>query len=112
MDLMDSTLIFLSESAGCPAVASLARAARDQLRDRGEVDYALLNELIGQASGAGVLHDMRGKYSPTAYEAIIAPVVAELGWRTPVPSRPSWRQSPAPGSPDDPLTAPVWPPTS
>lgn len=110
MDLMDSTLIFLSESATCPAVESLARSAHDQLTDRGEVDYPLLNELIGQASEKGVLQAMRGKYSPAAYEAIIAPVVAELGWRVPVPQRPSWRQSPAPGSPDDPLTAPVWPP--
>jgi hypothetical protein len=109
MDLMDSTLVFLSESAGYPAVESLARTAYDQLADRGEVDYLLLNDLIGQASGKGVLQAMRGKYSPTAYEAIITPVLQELGWRTPVPSRPSWRQSPAPGSPDDPLTAPVWP---
>jgi hypothetical protein len=55
MDLKDSTLMFLSESAAFPAVASIARTAYGQLAAGEEVE------------------------------------------------------SPAPGSPDDPLTAPVWP---
>jgi len=111
MDLMDSTLMFLSESAGYPAVASLARTAYDQLAAGDEVDYRLLDDLIGEASGKGVLREMHAKYRSAAYEAIITPVLEEIGRRKPVPSgRSSWRASPAHGSPDDPLTAPVWPP--
>jgi len=111
MDLMDSALMFLNESADYPAVASIARTAYDQMAAGEQVDYRLLDDLIGEASGKGVLRAMRRKYNPLAYEAIITPVLAEIGRRKPVPAhRPSWRESPAPGSPDDPLTAPVWPP--
>jgi hypothetical protein len=113
MDLMDSTLMFLSESSGYPAVASIARTAYDQLAAGEEVDYRLLDDLIREASGKGLLRAMHARYSPTAYEAIITPVLKEIGYRKPVPpgrEHPSWRGSPAHGSPDDPLTAPVWPP--
>ena len=107
MDLKDATLMFLSESADHPAVASLAQSAYDRLAAGEEVDYRLLNDLIGEASGKGVLRAMNSKYSPTAYEAIISPVLDEIGRRAPIRSS---RRPPAPGSPDDPLTAPSWPP--
>ena len=110
MDLMDSALMFLSESAGYPAVASIARTAYDRLAAGEEVDYRLLDDLVGEASGKGVLRAMHRKYSPTAYEAIISPVLEEIGRRKPIPPRRLRRESPALGSPDDPLTAPVWPP--
>jgi hypothetical protein len=107
MDLKDATLMFLSESADHPAVASLAQSAYDRLAAGEEVDYRLLDDLIGEASGKGVLRAMHRKYSPVAYEAIISPVLDEIGRRKPVRSP---RQPPAPGSPDDPLTAATWPP--
>lgn len=98
--------MFLSESADHPAVAALAQSAYDQLAAGDEVDYRVLDELIGEASGKGVLRAMNRKYSPTAYEAIIAPVLGEIGRRKPIRSD---RRPPAPGSPEDPLTAPAWP---
>jgi hypothetical protein len=107
MDLKDAALMFLSESADHPAVASLAQSAYDQLAAGEEVDYRLLDDLIGEASGKGVLRAMNRKYSPVAYEAIISPVLDEIGRRKPIRSS---RQPPAPGSLDDPLTAPTWPP--
>ena len=107
MDLKDATLIFASESAGHPAVASLAQSAYDRLAAGEEVDYRVLDDLIGEASGKGVLRAMSRKYSPTAYNAIISPVLEEIGRRKPIQS--AWRSSPEPGSADDPLTAPTWP---
>jgi hypothetical protein len=99
--------MFLSESADHPGVAALARSAYDRLAAGEEVDYRVLDELMGEASGKGVLRAMNRKYSPTAYEAIISPVLNEIGRRKPIRSD---RRAPAPGSPDDPLTASAWPP--
>lgn len=106
MDLKDATLMFLSEAAGYPAVASLAQSAYDRLAAREEVDYRVLDDMIGEASGKGVLRAMRRKYSPAAYEAIVSPVLQEIGRRKPIRSD---RHAPAPGGADDPLTAPAWP---
>ena len=107
MDLKDATLMFLSESAAHPAVASVARSAYDRLVDGEEIDYRVLDELIGEASGKGVLRDLHRKYSPEAYEAMIGPILQEIGRNKPIRSR---RPPVAPE--DDPLTAPVWPPRS
>jgi hypothetical protein len=105
MDLKDATLMFLSEAADHPAVASPARAAHDRLARGEEIDYRVLRELIDEASGKGVLRAIHRKYSPTAYEAIITPILREIGRRAPVPERP------APDPESDPLTAPTWPQT-
>jgi hypothetical protein len=107
MDLRDATLMMLSESAGHPAVACLAQSAYDQLVCGDAVDYRLLNDLIGEASGKGVLRAIHAKYSPTAYEAMIAPILQEIGRQAPVRSRGHC----APADPeDDPLRASAWPP--
>lgn len=108
MDLKDAGLILASESADHPAVALVAQSAYDRLVQGELADYRVLNDLLGEASGKGVLRALHRKYSPTAYEAIIMPICQEIGRQAPV--RPRRRASPAPGSPDDPLTAPVWPP--
>jgi hypothetical protein len=51
------------------------------------------------ASGKGVLRAMHRKYGPVAFEAIVMPVLQEVGRRAPIrSSRPSW----LPG--EDPLT--------
>jgi hypothetical protein len=104
MDLKDATLVLLSESVEYPAVASIAEAAYDQLFRAGTVDYRLLNELIGEASGKGVLRALHRKYSPVAYDAVITPILKEIDRQAPIPPR-------SPRNPeDDPLTATVWPP--
>jgi hypothetical protein len=105
MDLKDATLMFLSESAACPTVASIAQSAYDRLVEGEEIDYRVLDELIGEASGKGVLRDLHRKYSPEAYEAMIGPILQEIDRTKPVRSR---RPPVAPE--DDPLTAPGWPP--
>ena len=107
MDLKDATLMLLSESAAQPAVASLAKSAYDRLARGEQVDYRLLDELIGEASGKGVLRALHAKYSPTAYEAIIMPILAEIGRQAPVKSSGYSR----PADPEtDPLRASTWPP--
>jgi hypothetical protein len=89
MDLKDATLMVLSESDAHPAVASLARSAYDLLARGEQVDYRLLDELIGEASGKGVLRALHARYSPVAYEAIIMPILSEIGRQKPVPPRAS-----------------------
>lgn len=106
MDLKDATLMFLTESAAHPALASIARSAYDRLADGAEVDYRVLSELMGEASGKGVLRAMRQKYGPITFEAMIMPICQEIGRRAPVPPR---RR---PATEDDPLTAPTWPPAA
>jgi hypothetical protein len=100
MDLKDATLMFLSESAAYPAVAEIAQSAYDRIVDGEDIDYCVLDELVGEASGKGVLRAMRQKYGPVGFEAIIMPVLQEIGRRKPIHSaRSTWR----PG--EDPLTA-------
>ena len=97
--------MFLSESAAYPAVASIARSAYDRLAAGEEIDYRVLDELIGEASGKGVLRELHRKYSSEAYEAMIGPILQEIGRSKPIQS-----QRPPVVPEGDPLTAPVWPP--
>ena len=107
MDLKDATLVMLSESADHPAVVSVAQSVYDRLVNNEPADYRLLDELIGEASGKGVLRALHAKYNPTAYEAIIMPIMTELGRLKPIRSSRQWR----PVDPEtDPLLASTWPP--
>jgi hypothetical protein len=109
MDLKDATLMLLSESADHPTVASIAATVYDRLVLGEPIDYRLLDGLVGEASGKGVLRAIHQKYSPTAYEAMIMPILQEIGRRKPIRSR--WQPTTPSGHQDDPLTASVWPPT-
>jgi hypothetical protein len=102
VDLTDATLMFLAEAAGYPAVAQLAQSAYDRLVDGEDVDYRVLSDLVGAASGTGVLRSIRRRHGPAAFDAIVMPVLNEIGQRAPIRSARSayaWQ----PG--DDPLTA-------
>jgi hypothetical protein len=100
MDLKDATLMFLIEAAAYPAVAEIAQSAHDHLAEGEEIDYRVLSDLVGEASGKGVLRAMNQKHGPAAFEAIIGPVLGEIGRRAPIRSnRPTWQ----PGD-GDPLT--------
>ena len=102
MDLKDATLMFLAESAAYPAVAELARSAHDRLVEEGDIDYRVLDELVGEASGKGVLRAMRQKYGPVAFESVVGPVLQEIGRRKPIrSSRYGYTWQPG----EDPLTA-------
>ena len=104
MDLKDATLMFLTESAAYPAVAEIAQSAYDRLAEGDEIDYCVLNDLVDEASGKGVLRAMRRKYGPVAFEAIIGPVLQEIGRRKPIRSdRYGYTWQPG----EDPLTAGV-----
>ncbi|HUN34800.1 MAG TPA: hypothetical protein VMU95_22590 [Trebonia sp.] len=103
MNLQDATLVFLIESQEWPSVAAIAKTANDRLLDGEVVDYRLLDDLIGEASGKGVLRVMRKKYDPIAFEAILAPIMDVIARTKPIKSsRPEW--VPAPG--EDPLAVP------
>jgi hypothetical protein len=100
MDLRDATLMFLVESAAHPAVSEIAQSAYDRLVEGEYIDYRVLSDLVDEASGKGVLRAMHHKYGPTAFEAIVMPVLQEIGRRAPIRStRSTWQ----PG--EDPLTA-------
>jgi hypothetical protein len=100
MDLKDATLMFLAESASYPAVAEIAQDAYDRLVDGQDIDYRVLDDLVGEASGKGVLGAMRQKYGPVAFEAMVMPILREIGLKKPIRStRYTWK----PG--EDPLTA-------
>jgi hypothetical protein len=105
MDLEDATLMILSESAAHPGLAKLAQSAYDQLTTDGQVDYRVLSDMIGEASGKGVLRAIHRKYGPVTRDAIFGPVLREIDRQKPVPPRGT---APArPGGPD-PLTAASW----
>jgi hypothetical protein len=83
MDLKDATLMILIESAAHPSVAKIAQAAYDQLASGQEVDYRVLDNLVGEASGKGVLRAIGQKYGATAHEAIFAPFFVKSTGRSP-----------------------------
>ena len=91
--------MIVAESAAQPEVARLAQAAYDTLAGGGEVPHQLLSDMIGEASGTGVLRILHRKYSPTACDALLMPIFREIDRQRPVPPRPR----PAPE--DDPLTS-------
>ena len=79
--------MLLSESDEPPAVASLAKSAYDLLAAGEQVDYRLLDDLIGEASGKGVLRSLHAKYGPVGHEAIVGPILTEIGRQKPIRSR-------------------------
>ena len=86
MDLRDATLMFLIESAAHPEVSEIAQSAYDRLVEGEDIDYRVLSDLVDEASGKGVLRAMHGKYGPVAFEAIVMPVLQEVGRRAPIRS--------------------------
>jgi hypothetical protein len=106
MDIKDATLVMLGESADHPAVASIARSVYQRLVNEEPVDYRLLDDLIGEASGKGVLRALHARYSPVAYEAIIGPILAEIGRQKPIRSQ---RYAKPVDPESDPLLASTWP---
>src|SRR5580693_2768964 len=87
MDIKDATLMMMAESADHPAVASLAESAYQRLASGEPVDYRLLDALIGEASGKGVLRSLHAKYGPVGHEAIVGPILTEIGRQKPIRSR-------------------------
>jgi hypothetical protein len=85
MDLRDATLMLLAESGAHPDLVRIAQSAYDDLSHGTDVSYEVLNDLLGEASGKGVLGALRQKYSPAAYEAILEPICREIGRQAPVP---------------------------
>jgi len=94
------------ESADHPTVAAAAQTVYDRLTDGDPIDYRQLDELIGEASGKGVLQALRAKHGPVAYEAIIGPVLTEIGRTKPIRSQRYANTA----AETDPLLAATWPP--
>ena len=84
-------------------MARIAQSAYDQLACGQAVDYRILDGLVGEASGKGVLRAIRQKYGATAHEAIFGPVLREIDRDKPVPPA----RRPASTDRFDPLTAPI-----
>jgi hypothetical protein len=100
MDLKDATLMILTESAAHPEVAALAQSAYDALADGAQVPLPILDDMLGEASGKGVLRALHQKYSTVAFEAMIMPICREIDRQRPVPPRPAPE--------DDPLTSSIF----
>ena len=94
--------MILTESRAHPSLERLAQAAYDELAGGREVSYLILGDIINEASGKGVLRELHQKYSAAAYDAMLMPILKEIGHRKPVPPR--RRPVPSDSSPD-PLTA-------
>lgn len=97
--------MLMTESAAHPGLAKLAQSAHDRLTRNGEADYHLLNDMIAEASGKGVLQEIQQKYSATAHEAMLTPILREIDRQKPVPPR---RMASAHQDSPDPLTAASW----
>jgi hypothetical protein len=98
--MSEGRTVLKQESAAHPAVSEIARSAYDRLVAGEDIDYRVLNDLVDEASGKGVLRAMHQKYGPAAFDAIVMPVLREIGRRAPIRStRTTW----PPG--EDPLTA-------
>jgi hypothetical protein len=108
MELSDATLMMMNESTGHPAVASIAQSVYERLTRGEAVGYQQLDELIGEASGKGVLRALHAKYSPVAYDAIMMPILREIDRQKPVP--PQRARGGDAGPENDPLLAATWPP--
>jgi hypothetical protein len=104
VDLKDATLMILTESGAHPSLERLAQAAYDELASGREVSYLILGDMINEASGKGVLRALHQKYSAAAYDAMLMPILEEIGRHKPVPPR--RRPVPSDSSPD-PLTADI-----
>ena len=103
MDLRDATLVVLTEATDYPELAALAQSAYDDLAAGSEVSHEVLSDIIGKASEKGVLRAMHRKYSGAAYDAILMPILSEVGRLRPIPPR----RRPASSGYVDPLTAPL-----
>lgn len=79
--------MILAESAAYPGRTGLVQSAIDQLDGDGQADYRVLSELVGEASGKGVLRTIHRKYGPDAGEAVFGPILREIDWQKPVPPR-------------------------
>lgn len=88
MNLRDATLMLASESTDHPDLHQAALAVYDALADGSDVPYQALQEIIGEASGKGVLRAMRRKYSQVAFEAIVGPILSEIGRSAPIGANP------------------------
>ena len=100
MDLKDATLMIVAESADHPRLAGLARSAYDQLVAGEDVDWRVLDDIVAEASGKGVLREIRHKHGAIAHEAIFGPILREIDRQKPVPPRDRQDRT-------DPLTAAV-----
>jgi hypothetical protein len=87
MDLKDATLMFLAESAASPGLHRLAQSVYNESSDGRAVPHTVLSELLGEASGKGVLQAMKQQHSAAAFDSIIVPICRENDRQRPVPPR-------------------------
>jgi hypothetical protein len=93
MELSDAMLMLLAESGDHAELARIAQSAYNDLCRGREVPHTVLSELLGEASGKGVLAALREKYSPAAFESVLMPICREIGLQAPIrPSRYSIRE--------------------
>jgi hypothetical protein len=104
VDLKDATLMILTESSAYPSLTRIAQSAYEELASGRGVPYAILSDMLEEASGKGVLRAIHQKYSTAACQAMLMPICDEIGRQKPIPPR----RRPVPSdSRPDPLTADI-----
>jgi hypothetical protein len=88
MNLQDAALVLATESAAHPGLHRAAQSVHDDLAAGRRVPYTVLQDLIGEASGKGVLQAMGRKYSRTAFESVVMPILGEIGRHAPIRANP------------------------
>jgi len=62
------------ESAAYPDLHTRVQATYDEMVRGQQVPHEVLSEILGEASGKGVLRAIQQKYSATAHEAMMMPL--------------------------------------
>jgi hypothetical protein len=88
MNLQDAALVLVTESAEHPGLHRVAQSVHDDLVAGRRVPYTVLQDMIGEASGKGVLRAMHRKYSPTAFDSVLMPILSEIGRHAPIRANP------------------------
>lgn len=91
MDLQDATLVLATESAEFPELHRMAQSVHADLVNGRTVPYTVLDDMIGEASGKGVLRAMRRKYSAIAFDSVLMPILREIGHHKPIRSTREFR---------------------
>jgi hypothetical protein len=91
MNLQDAMLVVSTESADHPELHRVAQSVHADLVNGRPVPYTVLDELIGEISGKGVLRAMRRKYSATAFDSVLMPILSEIGRHKPIHSTREFR---------------------
>lgn len=84
MQLSEAAKVILLESAGHPDLMRLARFVYDEAAAGRQVPYRYLSELLEEASGKGVIGELRA-HDPERLNDIVVAIGREIDRQAPIP---------------------------